>query len=623
MSLRRRSSPDRAVSSALSEPPGSAAGIRWDLGDLYQAVDDPAIARHQAEALAGARAFEGEYRGRVAALSPGSLAEALARLEALTALAARPLIYAQLRFAGDTSAPRHGALLQAAREKRTEVMRHLLFFDLEWLAVPEEEARATLADPALATYRHHLERLRMGKPFTLSEPEEKILADKADTGEHAFQRLFEEVVGALTCRVAAPEGERTLSLQEALSLLHLPERPLRKAGAEAITAALQGAERILVFIFNTLVREHAENDRLRGRPHPMAARNLDNEIEQAGVEALLEACDGALPLVSRYYRLKRRLLGYPRLYDYDRYAPIGGDLPACGYEDARRIVLEAYRAFSPTMAEIAEKFFASRWIDAELRPGKTDGAFSASTVPELHPYILLNYTDTLRDVMTLAHELGHGIHQYLARPRGFYLADTPLTVAETASVFGEMLTFHSLMAGQDDPRTRLALLCGKLEDLILTVFRQAALTRFEQSLHQARRSEGELSAAAMGALWLEANQTMFGDSVEMTEGYRCWWSYISHFVHTPFYCYAYSFGELLALALFRRYEQEGAGFVPEYLKLLEAGGSEAPEALLRPLGMDVADPGFWGLGLAVLEELVEQAEKLAESLGPRERHGDG
>jgi oligoendopeptidase F len=597
-----------AAAPSPSAPPSSAEGVRWNLADLYAGPDDPRIRADGDACREDAEAFARAWRGRVAQIPAPELCRAVEQREDIAARSARGLLYAHLLFAGDTANPRHGALVAATQEAQTEIQRAVLFFDLEWIAVPEPRAEALLADPALARYRHYLAVARRERPHTLSEPEEKVLAVTGNTGRLAFQRLFDSVVGGIRCRVAG----RDLALEEALSGLYRPERPARQAAAAAITEALQGERRVLTFALNTLVQEHADQDRLRNRPHPMLARNLANEIEQDTVDALLDACDRGMGLVRRYYALKRRLLGVEALHDYDRYAPIGGELPRWPWPEARRLVLQAYGEFSPRMAEIVGQFLELGWIDAELRPGKTGGAFSAAALPDAHPYILLNYTDTLRDVMTLAHELGHGIHQFLARPRGYLQQSTPLTLAETASVFGEMLAFRRLMAERADPRVRLGLLCGKLEDLFATVFRQAALTRFEQALHRARRERGELSPAAIGELWLRANEAMFAGSVELTPDYAHWWSYISHFIHTPFYCYAYSFGELLVLALFQQFEQQGAErFVPAYLTLLEAGGSDSPRALLRPLGVDLDDPGFWDRGLELVERWVADAETLA------------
>jgi oligoendopeptidase F len=346
----------------------------------------------------------------------------------------------------------------------------------------------------------------------------------------------------------------------------------------------------------------------------MASRHLANEISAEVVEALMTATERHHAMVQRYYRLKGKLLGLETLYDYDRYAPLFPDLPTCDWATARKIVQESYEQFSPRAGSVIREFFDRRWIDAELRPGKRGGAFSSSAVPSVHPYILLNFTDKLRDVMTLAHELGHGLHQYLSRPVGYLQCDTPLTTAETASVFGEMLTFHRLLEIYPEPRTRLAMLCSKIEDGFATVFRQVVLTRFEQALHQARRERGELTTEQINELWLSANRPMHGDVVHLSEGYAWWWLYIGHFIHVPFYCYAYAFGELLVLALVQKYKQEGPAFVPRYLGLLSSGGADAPHRLLAKLGVDVTDPGFWELGLRLLGDMVSEAETLAAKL---------
>ena len=378
-----------------------------------------------------------------------------------------------------------------------------------------------------------------------------------------------------------------------------------------MTEGLKLHARPLAFIFNTLVQHKAVEDRLRVFDSPMAARHLANEIDEPSAASLLSSCVARYPLVARYYRLKARLLGLSRLEDYDRYAPIAPEVTRIPFDRARSIVLDAYGDFAPEMADVARRFFDSHWIDAELRPGKRGGAFCASTVPSVHPYVLLSYTGNLRDVMTLAHELGHGIHQYLAREQGLFEQDTPLTTAETASVFGEMLVFRRLMREEPDPRARLELLCGKIEDAFATVFRQVAMTRFEESLHAARRDEGELSIERTNELWMDANRPMFGDSVQLSSDYAWWWLYIPHFVHSPFYCYAYAFGELLVLALLRRYDEQGDAFVPRYVELLRAGGSDTPPALLSRLDLDIADPGFWDGGLVLLEDMVAEAETLA------------
>ncbi len=594
---------------------GPAAGVRWDLGDLYTGPDDPALEADLTRSLAAASAFAERYRGRVGALSPAEVAAAVDALEALDEPAARARSYASLLFAADTSAPRHGALLQRVQERGSEIRNTILFFELEWVGLEEAVADRLLADPALARRRHFLASLRRWRPHVLSEPEERILEETANTGRRAFSRFFDEIMAGMRFHVEQDDKDEELGEEEVLARLHDPSRERRKAAAEGLTLGLRENARTLGFVFNTLLQDKATQDRLRRFESPQTERHLANEIDARSVDALLSACERRFDLVARYYRLKARLLGLDRLEDYDRYAPIPGEDVSRSFSDARRIVLEAYADFSLQMARTAGEFFDRHWIDAELRPGKRGGAFSASTVPSVHPYVLLNYTGNLRDVMTLAHELGHGVHQSLARVQGLFEQDTPLTTAETASVFGEMLVFRRLLRDEVDPRVRLGLLCGKLEDAFATVFRQVVMTRFEERAHAARRTEGELPTDRVNQIWLESNRPMFGDSVHLGDDYGWWWLYIPHFIHSPFYCYAYAFGELLVHALLRRYDEEGEAFVPRYLELLQAGGSDAPPALLQRVGLDIADPAFWDGGLTLLEELVVEAEQLATACG--------
>lgn len=596
-----------------ASPPaaGPAAGIRWNLDDLYSGPDDPAIEADLASSLDAARAFAARHRGRIASLGAADLAAALDALEALDEPVARARAYAGLLFAADTSTARHGALLQHVQERSSEIRNQILFFELEWVAMDEAAADRLLADPALARRRHFLSAARRWRPHVLSEPEERLLEETANTGRRAFSRLFDELLAGLRFRLEIDGETHDLGEEEVLAKLHEPSRALRKAAAESLTAGLRANARTIGFVFNTLLQDKATCDRLRRFDSPAADRHLANEIDAASVDALLAACERRYALVARYYRLKARLLGLETLEDYDRYAPVPGEDGIRPFAEAQRIVLDAYADFSPEMARVAAEFFERRWIDAELRPGKRGGAFSASTTPKLHPYVLLNYTGNLRDVMTLAHELGHGVHQSLARVQGLWEQDTPLTTAETASVFGEMLVFRRLLRDEHDRKIRLALLCGKLEDAFATVFRQVAMTRFEERAHAARRSEGELTLERVNALWLDANRPMFGDSVRLGDDYGWWWLYIPHFIHSPFYCYAYAFGELLVLALLHRHDAEGDAFVPRYLDLLRAGGSDTPPALLRRVGLDITDPAFWDGGLALLEELVAEAERLA------------
>ncbi|HEY7326804.1 MAG TPA: M3 family oligoendopeptidase [Gemmataceae bacterium] len=598
-------------------PRSSADRVAWNLSDLYSGVDDPAIGRDLQAALKRAQTFESAYRGKIEV--PGgppaeTLLTAVRELEGLSEQMDKPIIYASLVHAAKTDDPKHGALLARTREQRTVINKHLIFFDLEWVKVAEDDAQRLLASPSLARYRHYLEQKRAWRPHFLSEPEEKILEEKTITGRAAFVRLFDETVASLRFPFTHGDQSEILSLQQINARLYDADRGARRAAAEGLTYGLCENARLLTYVMNTLVLDHRADCNLRRFDSPMGPRHLANEISPSVVEALMTAAERYHGSVQRYYRLKARLLGLDPLYDYDRYAPLFADMPTCDWPTARSIVQESYEAFSPRAGAIVREFFDRSWIDAELRDGKRGGAFSSSTVPSVHPYILMNFTDKLRDVMTLAHELGHGVHQYLSRCVGYLQCDTPLTTAEMASVFGEMLTFQRLQQRYPEPRVRLGMLCSKIEDSFATVFRQVVLTRFEQALHKARHERGELTTEQINELWLSANRPMHGDVVRLTDGYGWWWSYIGHFVHVPFYCYAYSFGELLVLALVQKYKQEGSAFVPRYLELLSAGGSDAPHVLLGKLGVDVNDPAFWELGLRLLDDMVSEAELLARSV---------
>jgi oligoendopeptidase F len=595
----------------------SADGVAWNLNDLYRGVDDPALTRDLDSALQRAQAFEAAYRGKISIAggpTPDLLFTALAELESLSEQMDRPVIFASLVHAAKTDDPRHGALLSKTREQRTVINKHLIFFELEWVQLADEPARRLLESPRLSKYRHYLEHKRAWRPHYLSEPEEKVLDEKAITGRSAFVRLFDETVASMRFPFEHGGRRESLSLQQINARLYEPQRDVRQAAAAGWTRGLQENARLLTFLFNNVVLDHRSDCTLRKFAGPMGSRNLANEIQESTVEALMTAVERHFPMVQRYYRLKGKLLGIDPLHDYDRYAPVFADQPNVDWPRARQVVQESYAAFSPRAGDVIREFFERSWIDAELRSGKRGGAFSSSAVPSVHPYILMNYTDKLRDVMTLAHELGHGLHQYLSRPVGYLQCDTPLTTAEMASVFGEMLTFRRLLQLYPEPRTRLGLLCSKIEDAFATVFRQVVLTRFEQALHRARREQGEQTTEHINALWLDANRPMFGDVVQLTDGYGWWWSYIGHFVHAPFYCYAYAFGELLVLALVQKHKQEGPDFVPKYLDLLAAGGSDAPHALLQRMGVDVNDPDFWELGLRLLGDMVREAEELAGRL---------
>ena len=441
--------------------------------------------------------------------------------------------------------------------------------------------------------------LGLRQEHVLSEPEERIISLKTLSGTGAWSRFFDETLAA----ARFPHDGKTLTEQEILAKLYDPQREVRRRAAEAFTSGLKNNLRTLTFVFNTLLAEKASDDRLRRFPDWLSSRNLSNEISDAAVESLINSVTDRYDLSERYYALKRKLLGLDTLFDYDRYAPMQEVERRYSWSEARDTVLTAYRDFSPKAADIAQMFFEKRWIDAPVRPGKRSGAFSHRGVPQVHPYILLNFTGNTRDVQTLAHELGHGVHQYLSNPLGSLQAGTPLTTAETASVFGEMLVFERLLNSESDPRQRLALLMSKIDD---------TMNRFEDRIHRSRREKGELNTQQFSQFWFETQSEMFRESVTLTDGYRIWWSYIPHFVHTPGYVYAYAFGELLVLALYALFRSEPSGFVDRYLRLLAAGGSDWPHHLLEPMGVDLRDPGFWHRGLEEIEKLIAQAEELGE-----------
>lgn len=601
----------------------------WNLTDLYLGVDDPRLETDLSHTLKEAEGFEKKYRGQIASggMTAKELSLGIRELESIREKGDRVISYAYLVFAADTRDPKHGALLQRVQEGLTEVNKHLLFFDLEWADLTEEKAAAYLKAPELAADRHFLQVIRQMAPHRLSEPEEKILEEKANTGIRAFQRLFDETINNIKFRVAiggqSQDGTphvKEMGEQEALALLYDPNRLLRQSAAKGLTEGFQSHASLLTFIMNQVTADHASDDRLRRFPDPMASRNLSNEIDPAAVEALLSSCEDYYGLVVRYYQLKKKRLGLETLYDYDRYAPLSSESEPIPFDHAQKTVLSAFRDFSQKAEEVASQFFEKEWIDAAVRPGKRGGAFSHGTIPSVHPYVFVNYLGTPRDVMTLAHELGHGIHQWLSREQNYFNFDTPLTTAETASVFAEMMVFHRFKKEEKDPRRRLALLMEKLEESFATIFRQVVLCRFEQVVHLARRNEGELSPDRINGLWMEANRAMFQDSVILTDDYKWWWMYIPHFIHSPFYTYAYAFGHLLVLALYQKYLQEGKKFVPKYLQLLAAGGSRRPEELLQEkMGLDITDSRFWRGGLDLLEKTLAEAEDLAGKV-EAERH---
>jgi oligoendopeptidase F len=587
-----------------------AEEVVWDLTDLYTGVNDPAIDQDIKAADERAGQLAETYRGKVATLDDEELYEAIAEYEGITEMAHKLNSYAHLIWSTDTGNPQYGALLQKMNEWTAQLQQKLVFFELEWVNAPDDFANTMINHPTLAHYEHWLEATRRYQPHMLSESEEKILAEKAVTGRDAWVRFFTELMG----NTRYPFDGEELTQSSILSKLYVPDRDVRQRAQESVTNVLKGKLPILTYVFNTLAADKSSDDRLRNYSSWVSSRNLSNEVSDEVVDALIEAVTSRYDIVSRYYHLKRDLLGLDELYDYDRYAPLPAAEGDYKWGRAQEIVLSAYGAFHPDAEKIATEFFENEWIDAALRPGKRGGAYSASTVPSAHPYVFMNYTGAARDVMTLAHELGHGIHQYLSREQGMLQAHTPLTTAEMASTFGEMLVFTDMMKQESDPKVQLAMLAHKIEDTFATVFRQISMNRFEHGMHTARRAEGELTSERLSEIWMETQRAMFTDSVTMTDNYGVWWSYVPHFLHTPGYVYAYSFGELLVLALFAKYRQAGDSFAPRYLDVLRAGGSDWPEKTLAPLGVDLTDPDFWKDGLGEIETMVSQAEDLAKNL---------
>jgi oligoendopeptidase F len=583
--------------------------VAWDLDPLVDGEGAEGADRLLAEADDRAARFAETYAGRVAALDGAGLSTAMAELEAIVDRLGRAGNFAMLRFAVDTADPANGALLARVQEKATAVETKLLFFELEWAAVDDERADELLTAEGLQTTRHHLRTLRRYRPHLLSEPEEKLLTEKALTGSDAWTRLFSELTSAI--RVELPDAEEGVALDVALSRLVSPDRDVRRTTAQAVTTALEPGLRTRAYVFNTLLQDKAVDDRLRSYPNWLAARNLANEASDESVEALLEAVRSHYELPRRWYRLKAELLGLDKLADYDRMAAVADEEVSVDWPEASSLVLSTFHEFSPVLGDLAQRFFDEHWIDAPVRPNKRGGAFCAYTTPSVHPYVMLNYTGRRRDVLVLAHELGHGLHAGLAMPRGPLEQHTPLTVSETASVFGETLVFRRLLDAADTPRSRLALLAENIEGSIATVFRQTAMNGFEALVHAERRNEGELSVERFGELWQQSQEEMLGDAVEITDGYRLWWSYVPHFIGTPGYVYAYAYGQLLALSVYRRFLEEGEDFVPRYIELLSAGGSRSPEELAAIAGLDLEDPSFWAQGLELVREQLDAAEAAA------------
>lgn len=588
-----------------------AEQIEWDLSDLYQSLDDPKLASDKKRVLKLSRKFNDSYRGKVSTLTSTEFREALRSMEEIYKIIGRIGSYAYLYWSTATNRPELGKNLQESNELGSEISQNLVFFNVEWLKTDSQKAQELIHSDELQPWRHHLEVSRLYADHTLTEEAEKVMSAKTVTGRSAWNRFFDETLGSAKFEL---DGEE-LSEQEVLSKLHSEDREVRKKAHQSLTVTFKNLSRELTFIFNTILADKYTNDKLRHYDSWISSRNLANQTDHQTVDALIEAVTGAYPSVQRYYKLKKRLLNLDELKDYDRYAPITKSSRTVQWAEAKEMVLNSYSEFHPEMGRIAAEFFDKEWIDAAIKPGKRGGAYSASTVTDVHPYVFMNYDGRLRDVQTLAHELGHGVHQYLSASQGELQSSTPLTTAETASVFGEMLVFTRLMNSLDDPKERLALLISKIDDTIATVFRQVAMNRFEDRIHTARRSEGELSTERFSELWYDTQSALYGNSVTLTEEYRLWWCYIPHFLHTPGYVYAYAFGELLVLALYDLYQKsDREEFAKNYLELLNAGGSDWPHKLISKMGLDIKESGFWENGLSLFEKMINEAEKLADSI---------
>jgi oligoendopeptidase F len=614
MPVRSNRAVRKTVKSAANKPAIKGLGRlpEWDLTALYGGIDDPAVKRDLDRAERYSIAFEEDFKGKLASFVDGpdagrKLVEAVKRYEQLDDLLGRLASYAGLIHAQNTVDPVRAKFYGDVQERLTGASTHLLFFTLELNRLDDEKLEAAMADSELGHYRPWLEDIRKDKPYQLEDRVEQLFHEKSVTAYSAWNRLFDETIARLRFKV----GTKLLAIEPTLNLLQDPREEKRKAAAQAMAVTFKANIRQFTHITNTLAKDKEISDRWRGFVDVADSRHLSNRVEPEVVEALVTAVRAAYPSIShRYYALKARWFGKKRLMYWDRNAPLpkvaSRTIP---WTEAQSTVLTAYGAFSTDMAEIAERFFKNNWIDAPVRTGKAPGAFSHPTVPSAHPYVLLNYQGKPRDVMTLAHELGHGVHQVLAAPNGPLMAPTPLTLAETASVFGEMLTFRKLLAGITDRKQRKAMLAAKVEDMINTVVRQVAFYTFEHKLHTERR-KGELTSDRINALWMEVQHESLGPAIELKSGYETFWVYIPHFVHSPFYVYAYAFGDCLVNSLYSVYERSNEGFAERYLKMLAAGGTKHYSELLAPFGLDARDPAFWQGGLSVIEGMIDELERL-------------
>ncbi|MFG1360435.1 M3 family oligoendopeptidase [Xanthobacter pseudotagetidis] len=602
-----------AVHAAPAAVPAAAAAQdlpEWNLADLYAGMDAPALAEDMKTSDAACLAFEADHKGKLAAMldgldAGGKLAAAVRRYEEIDDLMGRIASYGSLVYAGDTSDPARAKFYGDIQERLTDASTHLLFFTLELNRLDDAKLEQAMADPALGHYRPWIEDLRKDKPYQLDDKIEQLFHEKASPSRSAWSRLFDETISSLRFQVNGQE----LAIEPTLNLMQDPKEEVRRAAGLAIADTLGKNVRLFTLVTNTLAKDKEISDRWRGFPDVASARHLSNRVEQEVVDAMVSAITTAYPRLShRYYALKARWFGKERLEFWDRNAPLPKVATRdIGWGEAKDTVLSAYGTFSPKMADIARTFFDKSWIDAPVRPGKSPGAFAHPTVPSAHPYVLLNYQGKPRDVMTLAHELGHGVHQVLAGRQGALMAPTPLTLAETASVFGEMLTFRRLLAAAETPQARKIMLAQKVEDMINTVVRQTAFYTFERHVHTERRA-GELTSDRIGEIWMKVQSESLGPAIHLGAGYESFWTYIPHFIHSPFYVYAYAFGDCLVNSLYAVYENASDGFAERYLEMLAAGGTKHHSELLAPFGLDARDPAFWQTGLTLIESMITELE---------------
>ncbi len=591
---------------ATAVPPNAAESLpAWDLTDLYPAPDSPELAADLDRAESRARAFQAARAGTLARLPGAELAAVLHEFQAIEEILGRLMSYAQLQFSGDGTDPAIGRFYQSVSERVTSISSHLIFLSLELNRVDDAVLDAKLSDPALARWSPWLRDLRVFRPHELSDDLEKLLHEKEVTGRNAWSRLFDETVAGMRVPVRGED----LTVSAALNKLSDHDRAVRQDAAAAIGAAFEGNVRLFSLVTNTLAKDKEIVDTWRRYPRPASYRNRSNMVEDEVVDALVGAVTSDYARLShRYYKLKAKWLGLQKLEHWDRNAPLPDQADRhVSWDEARDRVLSAYGGFSKELADVGRRFFDKPWIDAEPRPGKSGGAFAHPTVPSVHPYLLVNYHGKTRDVMTLAHELGHGVHQVLAAQNGYLLSGTPLTLAETASVFGEMMTFRALLAGETDPKRRRGMLAAKVEDMLNTVVRQTAFYQFESLVHTERRT-GELVPERIGELWMQVQAESLGPVFHFTPEYRVYWAYVPHFIHTPFYVYAYAFGDCLVNALYGVFQGGHPGFEKKYLDMLRAGGTKRHKELLAPFGLDASDPAFWRRGLDVISGFIDELE---------------